>query len=123
MRSLVRPITQNSTANRWNTATRAVESSTRQCLGIRRQAYSSKQTRAGQEQQLQQQAAEEAEQPKGPTQDTLPDVSNEAAAMDRILSGKKCDGNAAGSPELEQGTPIDEVGYCLSSKMSSGIVR
>lgn len=52
----------------------------------------------------------EAEQPKGPTQDELPTVSEEAAAIDKIITGKKCDGNAPGSPELEQGTPIDEVG-------------
>jgi hypothetical protein len=52
---------------------------------------------------------EEPEQPKGPTQDQLPHVSEEAAAIDKILSGKKCDGNVPGSPELEQGTPVDEV--------------
>ncbi|EED16754.1 plasma membrane phosphate transporter Pho87, putative [Talaromyces stipitatus ATCC 10500] len=52
---------------------------------------------------------EHVEQPKGPTQDQLPHVSQEAAAIDKILSGKKCDGNAPGSPELEQGTPIEEM--------------
>lgn len=84
--------------------------SSKQCLSaqprIRRQAYSSSK-------QTDQPAPEEAE-PKGPTQDTLPDVSHEAAAMDKILSGKKCDGAAPGSPELEQGTPIDEVGLLIS---------
>lgn len=52
---------------------------------------------------------EQSEQPKGPTQDVLPHVSQEAEAIDKIMHGKKCDGNAPGSPELEQGTPIDEV--------------
>lgn len=52
---------------------------------------------------------EEPEQPKGPNQDQLPHVNEEAAAIDKILSGKKCDGKAPGSPELEQGTPVDEV--------------
>jgi hypothetical protein len=45
-----------------------------------------------------------------PIQNDIPPVSEEAAAIDKILSGKKCDGSAPGSPELEQGTPIDEVG-------------
>lgn len=49
------------------------------------------------------------EEPKGPTQDPLPAVSEEAAAIDKITSGKKCDGAAPGSPELEQGTPVEEV--------------
>lgn len=52
---------------------------------------------------------EQVEQPKGPTQDALPHVSQEAAAIDKIMHGKKCDGSAPGSPELEQGTPIEEV--------------
>ncbi|QGA20517.1 hypothetical protein EYB26_008222 [Talaromyces marneffei] len=52
---------------------------------------------------------EQSEQPKGPTQDVLPHVSQEAEAIDKIMHGKKCDGNAPGSPELEQGTPIDEI--------------
>ena len=52
---------------------------------------------------------EKVEQPKGPTQDILPHVSEEAAAIDKIMHGKKCDGSAPGSPELEQGTPIEEV--------------
>lgn len=54
---------------------------------------------------------EEVEKPKGPTQDQLPHVSQEAAAIDKIMHGKKCDGNAPGSPEIEQGTPVEEVGY------------
>lgn len=45
---------------------------------------------------------------KGPTEDQLPHVSEEAAAMDKIMGEKKCDGTPA-SPELEQGTPISEV--------------
>lgn len=52
---------------------------------------------------------EQVEQQKGPTQDILPHVSEEAVAIDRIMHGKKCDGNAPGSPEIEQGTPIEEV--------------
>lgn len=46
--------------------------------------------------------------PKGPTEDQLPHVSEEAAAMEKIMGEKKCDGTPA-SPELEQGTPISEV--------------
>lgn len=51
---------------------------------------------------------DEENAPKGPTQDPLPHVSEEAAQMEKIMSGKKCDG-APASPELEQGTPISEV--------------
>ena len=48
---------------------------------------------------------------KGPTEDALPHVSEEAAATDRIMSKEKsCDG-VPSSPELEQGTPVSEV--CL----------
>lgn len=58
---------------------------------------------------------EDLEQPtrlKGPTEDALPHVSEEAAATDRIMSKeKRCDGIPS-SPELEQGTPISEV-FCL----------
>lgn len=50
------------------------------------------------------------EQPKGPNQDQLPHVSEEAAAIDRIMAEKRCDGTPA-TPELEQGSPIDEVGF------------
>jgi ribosomal protein S7 len=50
----------------------------------------------------------EEEQPKGPNEDHLPHVSKEAAQTDRIV-GEKCDGNTPGSPELEQGTPVDEI--------------
>jgi hypothetical protein len=50
----------------------------------------------------------EEEQPKGPNEDQLPHVSKEEAQIGRIVGGK-CDGNASGSPELEQGTPVDEV--------------
>ncbi|KAJ9272430.1 hypothetical protein DTO212C5_1615 [Paecilomyces variotii] len=49
------------------------------------------------------------EQPKGPTQDPLPHVNEEAAAIDKILSGKKCDGSAPGSPEMEHGSPVEEI--------------
>lgn len=46
---------------------------------------------------------------KGPTEDALPHVSEEAAATDRIMSKEKsCDG-VPSTPELEQGTPISEV--------------
>lgn len=41
------------------------------------------------------------------TQDQLPHVSEEAAEITKIMD-KKCDSIAA-SPELEQGTPIQEV--------------
>ncbi|KAE8145872.1 ribosomal protein S7 domain-containing protein [Aspergillus avenaceus] len=47
------------------------------------------------------------ETPKGPTEDQLPHVSEEAAEVSKIMD-KKCDGTAA-SPELEQGTPISEI--------------
>lgn len=50
-----------------------------------------------------------SEQPKGPTQDSLPHVGEEAAAIDKILGGKKCDGAAPGSPEFQQGSPVEEV--------------
>lgn len=120
-RNVLRHITthQSSTVNRWNTTrAAAIESSKKQCLSaqprIRRQAYSSSSKKTDQ----QNVPPEEAE-PKGPTQDTLPDVSHEAAAMDKILNGKKCDGAAPGSPELEQGTPIDEVGPNLSAVLLS----
>lgn len=46
---------------------------------------------------------------KGPTEDALPHVSEEAAATDRIMSKEKsCDG-VPSSPELEQGSPVSEV--------------
>lgn len=46
---------------------------------------------------------------KFPTQDQLPHVSEEAAEIDRIMSKEKsCDGQPS-SPELEQGTPVEEV--------------
>ncbi|KAF5860761.1 low-affinity phosphate transporter [Aspergillus alliaceus] len=47
------------------------------------------------------------ERPKGPTEDPLPHVSEEAAEIAKIMD-KKCDGTPA-SPELEQGTPISEI--------------
>lgn len=51
---------------------------------------------------------------KGPTEDALPHVSEEAAATDRIMSKEKsCDG-VPSTPELEQGTPISEVGILYS---------
>lgn len=57
--------------------------------------------------------SDDAKHPKtatrmGPTEDQLPHVSEEAAAMEKIMGDKKCDGTPA-SPELEQGTPISEV--------------
>jgi hypothetical protein len=61
---------------------------------------------------------EESEPPKGPTQDPLPHVSEEAAAIDKILSGKKCDGGGPGTPELQQGTPVDEVGQRFCSVLA-----
>ncbi|PWY82912.1 30S ribosomal protein S7 [Aspergillus heteromorphus CBS 117.55] len=45
--------------------------------------------------------------PKGPTEDPLPHVSEEAAEVSKIMD-KKCDG-APSSPELEQGTPVSEI--------------
>ncbi|KAI2093269.1 hypothetical protein LOZ36_000144 [Ophidiomyces ophidiicola] len=44
---------------------------------------------------------------KGPNQDQLPHVSEEAAQTARILEGKKC--GEVGGPELEQGTPVEEI--------------
>lgn len=56
-----------------------------------------------------QETPEEADRLKGPTEDALPHVSEEAAATDRIMSKeKRCDGIPT-TPELEQGTPISEV--------------
>lgn len=46
---------------------------------------------------------------KFPTQDPLPHVSEEAAEVDRIMSKEKsCDGQPT-APELEQGSPVEEV--------------
>lgn len=46
---------------------------------------------------------------KFPTSDQLPHVSEEAAELDRIMNKEKtCDGQPS-SPELEQGTPVQEV--------------
>lgn len=46
---------------------------------------------------------------KFPTQDPMPHVNEEAAAMDRIMNKEKwCDGQAS-SPELEQGSPVADV--------------
>ncbi|KAH8700477.1 putative plasma membrane phosphate transporter Pho87 [Talaromyces proteolyticus] len=104
LRQQHRPSQQTQSAATWWRNTRT-ESATNIHLAARpqRQLFSSKSD-------PQKQTPEQVnDQPKGPTQDSLPDVSHEAAAMDRILSGKKCDGNAPGSPELEQGTPIDEI--------------
>jgi hypothetical protein len=50
---------------------------------------------------------------KGPTEDPLPHVSEEAAQMDKILHGGCGKYGAAASPELEQGTPVAEVGLFL----------
>ncbi|KAI2901198.1 hypothetical protein CBS11852_2597 [Aspergillus niger] len=47
------------------------------------------------------------DRPKGPTEDPLPHVSEEAAEVSKIMD-KKCDGTPA-SPELEQGSPISEI--------------
>jgi len=41
------------------------------------------------------------EQPKGPNQEQLPHVSEEAAAVDKTMGGT--------GPEIEQGTPVQEV--------------
>ncbi|KAI9811246.1 MAG: hypothetical protein M1827_005578 [Pycnora praestabilis] len=43
----------------------------------------------------------EAEQPKGPNQEQLPHVSEEAATMGKITG--------EGGPEIEQGTPVQEI--------------
>ena len=44
-----------------------------------------------------------------PSQDPLPHVSEEAAEIDRIMNKEKsCDGQPS-SPELEQGSPIEEI--------------
>lgn len=42
-----------------------------------------------------------AEHPKGPNQEQLPHVSEEAAAVDKTM-GKK-------GPDIEQGTPVQDV--------------
>lgn len=47
----------------------------------------------------------------GPTQDPLPDVRDEAEALEKastIEKEKRCDGIPA-SPELEQGSPVSDV--------------
>ena len=46
-----------------------------------------------------------SEQPTGPNQDVLGHVSEEASAMSEITGEE--------GPELEQGTPIQEVGHLL----------
>lgn len=43
----------------------------------------------------------ESEQPKGPNQDQLPHVSEEAATTGKITG--------EGGPEIEQGSPVQEV--------------
>lgn len=45
----------------------------------------------------------EAEQPKGPNQDTLPHVSEEAADQGKITG--------EGGPDLDQSTPVSEVHF------------
>lgn len=48
-----------------------------------------------------------------PTQDQLPHVSEEAAEIDRIMNKEKsCDGQPA-LPELDQGTPVEEVSNAM----------
>jgi small subunit ribosomal protein S7 len=46
-------------------------------------------------------APRSTDQPKGPNQDQLPHVSEEAAATGKITG--------EGGPELEHGTPVEEV--------------
>lgn len=46
-----------------------------------------------------------AEQPKGPNQEQLPHVSEEAAAIDKITGEE--------GPDLNQGTPVQEVCHML----------
>jgi hypothetical protein len=41
------------------------------------------------------------EQPKGPTQEQLPHVSEEAAAVEKAMGGE--------GPDIGQGTPVQEV--------------
>lgn len=55
----------------------------------------------------------------GPNQDTLPHVSEEAAQTARIL-GKKEEcrvGDDVGGPELEQGTPVEEVSEVFNAEL------
>lgn len=42
------------------------------------------------------------------SKDQLPHVSEEAAAIGKIMGEKRCDGTPA-TPELEQGTPVSEI--------------
>lgn len=53
-----------------------------------------------------------ADRLKGPTEDPLPHVSQEAAEVTKIMdkSSDAAAASPAASPELEQGTPISEVG-------------
>lgn len=44
------------------------------------------------------------------SKDQLPHVSEEAAAIGKIMGEKRCDGTPA-TPELEQGTPVSEVSF------------
>lgn len=48
-----------------------------------------------------------ADVPKGPSQDQLPTVSEEAAEIHRIVDTEAC--GEVGAPELEQGTPVVDV--------------
>ena len=57
---------------------------------------------------------------KGPTEDPLPHVSEEAAEVSKIMD-KKCDGTPA-SPELEQGTPVSEVSVRESHTMATSLL-
>ena len=52
----------------------------------------------------------EAQQSEGPNQDALPHVSEEAAIEGRITG--------EGGPEMEQGTPVEEVCRHWSSKLA-----
>jgi hypothetical protein len=56
---------------------------------------------------------DELDELKGPTEDALPHVSEEAAQTDKILHGGCGKYEAAASPELEQGTPVAEVDLLL----------
>lgn len=62
----------------------------------------------------------------GPNQDPLPDVGQEAAEIDRIVNkgGESESGSCGkGSPEFEQGTPVQEVSFFFLCWSGCGIKR
>ena len=62
-----------------------------------------------------------ADVPRGPNQDQLPHVSQEAAEINRIVEGQAC--GEVGAPELEQGTPVVDVSTPMHAYFNAGFDR